>query len=277
MNITNWQGICRFFLALWLLGCLHGCTNTTLKQSALNSDLRYDEIITEEGFELAALMRTGEQVKPVRPTRIYLDGDGIPWRDNEPSTNPTGNSRLGFQLFLLDNLSSAYIARPCYEHLVMPSGCSQELWTSGRYSETVVTALTQAIEHIAPSGDIELVGYSGGGTLASLIAHRLPRVSRVLTLAANLDHEAWSKYHGSLPLTSSLNPVDDPAPAGINELHLFGSGDTIAPAALAAAYLERHAAAVGVIDGFTHRCCWVEQWPKILEAWDRQHPDAHPQ
>lgn len=273
MNITNWQGICRFFFAIWLLGCLQGCTKTTLKQSALNSDLRYDEIITE-GFKLAAVMRKVDQVKHVRPTRIYLEGDGVPWRNNEPSTNPTGNSRLGFQLFLFDNLSSAYIARPCYEQLVMPSGCYEELWTSGRYSETVVTALTQAIEQIAPSGNIELVGYSGGGTLAALIAHRLPRVSRVLTLAANLDHDAWSKHHGTIPLTLSLNPVNDSPASNVAELHLFGSEDGIAPASLAGAYFEKHSAEIGIVDGFSHRCCWIEHWSKILKEWNAQQLSA---
>jgi len=267
MNITKRQGYCRFFCALVLAICLSACASTRIDQVALKQGLNYQRIVTDL-FQLAAITRSMSFERHLTETRIYLEGDGIPWRNNEPSANPTGHKRLSLQLFLQDESATAYLARPCYEQETMPANCRPELWTSGRYSEAVVLNLIQAIEQIAPTGDIELVGYSGGGTLAALIAHRLPRVSRVLTLAANLDHDAWSEHHGSLALTSSLNPVDDsPATYG-NELHLFGSEDRIAPAAFSQGYFEKHAAAVGVIDGFTHHCCWVEQWPKILEEWE---------
>jgi hypothetical protein len=244
-------------------------------QAAHDHDLRYNKITTDL-LQLVVVTREAEYDSTRRAARIYLEGDGIPWRNNEPSANPTGQRKLGFQLFLQDKFATAYLARPCYEQQTMPTNCTPEFWIGGRYSETVVSTLIQAIEQIAPTGDIELVGYSGGGTLATLIAHRLTRVSRVLTLAANLDHDAWSQHHGSLPLTSSLNPIDDAPTLNGRELHLFGADDTIAPAALAQVYFEKHVAAVGVIDGFTHRCCWVEQWLRILEEWDGQHPDAPP-
>jgi len=275
MNINKWQGCCRFFCALVLSFCLSACSSTRLDQTALQQGLNYQRIETDL-FQLAGVTRGKPIEDHSKPSRIYLEGDGIPWRNNEPSANPTGRGRLSFQIFLQDEWATAYLARPCYEQETMPANCTPELWTSGRYSKAVVNTLIQAIEQIAPTGDIELVGYSGGGTLAALIAHRLTRVSRVLTLAANLDHDAWSQHHGSLPLTSSLNPIDDAPTLNGRELHLFGADDTIAPAALAQVYFEKHVAAVGVIDGFTHRCCWVEQWLRILEEWDGQHPDAPP-
>ena len=267
MNINKWQDWCRFFCTLVLSFFLSACSISRLDQVALKQGLNYQRIETDL-FQLAGVIRREGLEDHSKPSRIYLEGDGIPWRNNEPSANPTGQKKLGFQLFLQDESATAYLTRPCYEEETMPANCTPELWTSGRYSETVVSALMQAIEQIAPTGDIELVGYSGGGTLATLIAHRLPSVSRVLTLAANLDHDAWSEHHGSLPLTSSLNPVDDAPTSDRSELHLFGADDTIAPAALAQAYFEKHAATVGVLDGFTHHCCWVEQWPKILEEWE---------
>ena len=273
MNITKWQGYCRFFCALILASCLSACSTIRLDQTALKRGLNYQKIETDL-FQLAGVIRREGIEDHSKPSRIYLEGDGIPWRNNEPSANPTGQKKLSFQLFLQDESATAYLARPCYEQETMPANCTPELWTNARYSETVVNALMQAIEQIAPRGNIELVGYSGGGTLAALVAHRLTRVSRVLTLAANLDHDAWSKHHGSLPLTSSLNPADDARSSDGSELHLFGSDDRIAPAALAKAYFEEHTAAVGVIDGFTHHCCWVEQWPKILKEWETQESVA---
>src|SRR6056300_1239253 len=180
MNITKWQGKCRFLCTLTVLGLLSACTDFTLIRAARDHDLRYSRVTTDL-FQLVVVTREAEYNHTRGAARIYLEGDGIPWRNDEPSTNPTGQKRLSFQLFLQDKFATAYLARPCYEQETMPPNCITELWTSGRYSETVVTKLIRAIEQIAPEGDIELVGYSGGGTLAALIAHRLTRVSRVLT------------------------------------------------------------------------------------------------
>lgn len=273
MNITEWQGYYRFFFVFCVAAFFGGCASTTLVQIAQKRELNYQVIETNQ-FQLAAITRAKTNLVHARIIRIYLEGDGIPWRNNRPNINPTGQARLSLHLFLQDESATAYLARPCYEQEIMPASCTPERWTKGRYSETVVSTLIQAIEQIAPTGNIELVGYSGGGTLATLIAHRLSRVTGVLTLATNLDHDAWSEHHGSIPLTSSLNPLDDAPVVNGSELHLFGSEDRIAPAALAAAYFEKHVAAVGVIEGFTHHCCWVEQWPKILKEWEAQQSVA---
>ncbi|MEY3007839.1 MAG: hypothetical protein RI942_2181 [Pseudomonadota bacterium] len=275
MNITKWQGFRRVFTILCLAACLSACANNTLDLTTLERGFFYKEVETNL-FQIVAITRDERTNNRPNTARIYLEGDGTPWSKGQPNSNPTGRTRLGFQLFLQDKKAIAYLARPCYEHKTMPSNCTAELWTNGRYSEAVVDALIEAIEQAAPDGAIELVGYSGGGTLAALIAHRLPRVSRILTIAANLDHDAWSEHHGTLPLDLSLNPVNDTHASDTSELHLFGSRDSVAPAALALAYFENHAAAVGLVEGFTHHCCWLEQWLQILDKWDEQHPYAPP-
>lgn len=273
MRIIKLQRYCQFFVLIGLASLLGGCSNSTLVETALQHKLNYQRIETTV-FQLAVVTRVINKTKRTQPARVYLEGDGIPWVNNQPNTDPTGRDRLAFKLFMVDEAATAYVARPCYEQETMPQNCNQALWTSGRYGETVVTALMEAIEQVVPTGQIELVGYSGGGALAALLAHRMPRVSRLLTIAANLDHDAWSEHHGSIPLTSSLNPVDDAPAASLGELHLFGSEDTIAPAALATNYFEKHEAAIGLVEGFTHYCCWIEQWPQILDEWKTQESAA---
>jgi hypothetical protein len=44
--------------------------------------------------------------------------------------------------------------------------------------------------------------------VASLVAARRHDVVRLVTVAGNLDHLAWTTLHGVSPLTGSLNPAD---------------------------------------------------------------------
>jgi pimeloyl-ACP methyl ester carboxylesterase len=72
------------------------------------------------------------------------------------------------------------------------------------------------------------LGYSGGGVLAMLLAARVPETIGVVTIAANLDVQAWAAQQGGSPLIGSLDPArEPPLPA-----HVF--------------------------------CCWTALWPSIL-------------
>jgi pimeloyl-ACP methyl ester carboxylesterase len=111
-----------------------------------------------------------------------------------------------------------------------------------------------------------LIGYSGGGTLAMLLAPRLSNTVRVVTLAANLDVSAWAAYHTFTPLSGSLDPAREaPLGAHISQLHLTGARDRQIPPWLAAPVVARQPyAELVVLPGFDHRCCWEAQWPALL-------------
>lgn len=201
--------------------------------------------------------------------RVYFGGDGIPWKDGTKNSNPSGTSRLAFELFLKDPKATHYLSRPCYDIEPMPSGCQPKLWTSDRYSKEVIRTMTEAIMHVADNSDVELVGYSGGGTLAVLLAQQIPQVTRVLTLGANLDHTAWTNFHGTPALSGSENPALNGGHITGSELHLFGQNDLEVPAVVNRRYFDNNPRAnIGVIDDFDHRCCWLEQWPQILSSWE---------
>jgi pimeloyl-ACP methyl ester carboxylesterase len=203
--------------------------------------------------------------------RVYFGGDGQPWRDGRVSQDPTGRRQLGLRLFLADPAADAYLGRPCY-HVggSAAPGCTPALWTAARYGPEVVDAMAAGLAQLrqqSGAGRTELVGYSGGGTLALLVAARETSVVRVVTVAPLLDPVAWTAHHRLAPLEGSLSPLDAPARGGLDEWHLLGGRDRVVPTRLAARYAaQRPGAQFRVYDDFDHRCCWLAHWPGLLDG-----------
>lgn len=232
-------------------------------------------MIRGDNFSLVTVARKLPQQAP--RLRVYIGSDGRPWENREPASDPTGTRSLAAELMVHDPLPSLYLGRPCYHTVASNPACETSLWTSGRYSETVISAMTGALEAIIQRHSVEqltLVGYSGGGTIALLIAARLtgaqfdpPIEVAVITVAANLDIDAWTRYHDHLPLSGSLNPVDVvSSPAGFMQIHLVGNDDRRVPQMTIQRYLNTHPGAKFIrVDDFDHVCCWVQQWPELLD------------
>lgn len=208
---------------------------------------------------------------------VYIDGDGRPWGDTGrvPAEDPTTRNPLALRLLLNTPAAAAYISRPCYQD-VQVARCEPSVWTSARYSDSVVTSMTAALRNWADSRgyrEIVLIGYSGGGTLAVLIGERLQTTAGVVTLAGNLDIEAWTAHHDYLPLSGSLNPARSAAAHPWPELHLRGEDDTVVPPATTEAYFERFPSAQRrSLSGYAHVCCWVENWPGTFAGLQSQLP-----
>jgi pimeloyl-ACP methyl ester carboxylesterase len=116
---------------------------------------------------------------------------------------------------------------------------------------------------------VVLVGYSGGGAVAALVAARRDDVARLITVAANLDHAAWTTHHRLAPLRGSLNPADLAQRLEVlPQVHLAGAKDRVVPPAIAESYLgrmdDRSRARLVVVEGADHDCCWVAAWPDLL-------------
>jgi pimeloyl-ACP methyl ester carboxylesterase len=203
------------------------------------------------------------------PLWVFLEGDGRPFTagGTRIAPDPTPRRPLALELAARTPGAVLYLGRPCYYRLRDEPGCTPALWTDARYSEAVIDSLAAVIRAALESGQhtrVVLVGYSGGGTLATLLAPRIDAVRAVVTVAANLDVAAWASFHGYRPLTG-LDPATLPAGAGGARLaHLEGGRDTVVPPSLIAGYLAGHRAVVGDFPDFDHVCCWVEAWPAIL-------------
>ena len=204
---------------------------------------------------------------------VYLDGDGSPWKQHRwVNDDPTSRNPMILELMQQDKSTSVFLGRPCYHGFSHSSTCHYKHWTSHRYSNEVVNSMAQALQLWLKKNSFKhlvLIGYSGGGTLAVLMAPHITNVQTVVTLAANLDVEAWSRYHGYNPLTESLNPATFSAlNPQIKQIHLSGLKDTNVPAQIIESYADRQANALYLAYAdYDHHCCWTRVWKSILSKF----------
>ena len=212
---------------------------------------------------------------PAAVVSVYLEGDGLPWLTPRlVAQNPTPREPIALQLMRQDPHPAFYLSRPCYQGRQSLVPCEPWLWTHGRYSEEVVRSLhagvAALIRKYAPNAKIRLVGHSGGGVLAMLLAERLPAVIRVVTIAANLDIDAWADAKNYSRLQGSLNPAARrDLSTGVRQIHLVGGKDRQVPPELtidAAKGLSN--SSLVVFEEFDHHCCWAEYWSRLLKALD---------
>ncbi len=216
---------------------------------------------------------------PPRPAQsealtIYIEGDGFAWIDAAtPSFDPTPLDPLALRLALHDATGTAvYLARPC-QYVAGPDrrGCEAKYWTSHRFAPEVIEATSAAIDQLMArygAQRLELVGYSGGGAVAALVAAERGDIARLITVAAPLDHRAWTSADGLAPLSGSLNPADAwQRLRRVPQRHYFGGKDRTVSEAVARSYAERYPPGerpeIVVIQEFDHRCCWLERWRSL--------------
>ena len=141
-----------------------------------------------------------------------------------------------------------------------------------------MASLSQAIDQLstrARAQKVQLIGYSGGGALATLLAARRKDVEGLITVAGVLDVEAWTRGEGLTPLWRSLNPagaVD--GLRSIRQIHFVGQLDRDVPPRIAVSFARRFGpgASPSVVElpGYDHHCCWVRDWPALLIRAERE-------
>lgn len=271
---------CCFVMALVLAGCVTMPSPELRRTAALS-------MATAAGWESVRLLTSDFTLAGFVPRQsaandtltIYIEGDGLAWVNTaRVSPDPTPMRAVGLELALRHpHGAAAYLARPCqYVEGDDARNCSPTWWSDRRFGAEVVAAADQAVGQLKQrfqAKELELVGYSGGGAIAALVAARRSDVARLVTVAGNLDHPTWTKLHHLSPLTGSLNPADAwLALAGLPQLHFIGKQDRNVSQEVAASYQarfpEQQRPELRVIDGFDHSCCWVEQWPVLYSGGD---------
>lgn len=137
-------------------------------------------------------------------------------------------------------------------------------WTNARFS--LVHATQQAINALKArhgAKNITLIGYSGGGAIATLVAANRRDVLRLITIAGTLDTAAWVRQNSLTPLYGSLNPADAwKSLVAIPQTHWVGGKDIIVPQAVAFAYADRFPIGkkpeIIIKPTYDHTCCWVK-------------------
>lgn len=233
--------------------------------------------ISTDKFTLTAYVPNNEA--PTKTLAIYIEGDGLAWLTrSQVSMNPTPRNPIALQLALRHPKGIAvYLARPCqYDDSFDPKICKQIYWTSGRFAPEIIDASNQAISELKKRMGAErliLVGYSGGGAVATLVAAKRNDVQELITVAGNLDHRVWTSFHHVPSLKDSLNPADTwQALTQIPQRHFIGRRDKVISQEVTDSYVshfpEQSRPKVIVIPDFDHVCCWVEKWGVILDDRD---------
>jgi hypothetical protein len=222
---------------------------------------------------LMAYVRHGAATNRAQVT-VYIESDGAPWRlADEPPADPTPLKPFVIRMAIADaSPASAYLSRPCqYLSDKERRDCDPNLWMQARFSTEAVSATNKAIDQIKSStgaSAVNLVGYSGGGAMAALVAAGRSDVSCLVTVAAPLDTDAWTDALRVSRLALSGNPADATEKLrNVKQTHFRGLRDKLVPAASVKRFLERVPGAA-VIDkpDFDHQCCWSEEWRELSRA-----------
>ncbi len=264
-----------FLAAIFLVACASVPTPTSRKQSAVefaHAKGWSSRSITTSQFDL--LTSYSDAVKSSTHLTIYIEGDGFAWRTGQtPSQDPTPINPLALKLALVHpNGNAAYLARPCQYVGGAQAKCNQRYWTTARFAPEVVASMNNGVSQLKASfraQSLTLVGYSGGAAIAALIAARRDDVTELITVAGNLDHAAWTRYHNLLPLSKSENAADISVKLiGVNQRHYLGWQDAVIPPVLAKRWpLEFRGAQddnLRIISGFDHSCCWEKNWAILV-------------
>lgn len=237
-----------------------------------------DKIANSHGFT-SKLVRGGQFLiytyqkitDSALPYYIYIEGDGFIIDRGTISKDPTPRNPLLITLASIDHRPNViYIAKPCqYSLSTNRDVCNNSYWTGKRLSDDSVESINEVINKIAKNNDVNLIGFSGGGGLAALIAARNHKVKSIITIAGNLDHVAFNKLHHTEPMTASLNPIEYAKLINhIPQLHLSGAEDKIVPPIIAESFTEKsHSRCVHqkTYQGCSHAKGWSLIWGDIIK------------
>ena len=199
---------------------------------------------------------------------VYIEGDGMAWISRDQlSSNPTPVQPIALKLASIDtNANVLYVARPCqYLWPQKMNRCSSKYWSNKRGSEEVISSINQAISIVKQKQNIpsiRLIGYSGGGGIAALIADRRADVSEFVSVSGNLNYKLFTQTHNLSPMNGSIDPITVANQIGsIPQIHYVGADDKIIPKQIALSFSDK----VKVISDVSHDN-WPDKWAQILRT-----------
>lgn len=224
---------------------------------------------------------------PVRMTtarrlHVYIEGDGLAWLDRHtPSFAPTPQDPSALRLAMADASATAiYLARPCqYVQGQAFRHCDPRYWTGHRFAVELVDAMDEALDQLVSAfgtSELMLIGYSGGGAMATLLAARRSDVVGLVTVSGVLDTRTWTRDARTHDLSGSLNPAAFAARLrDVPQWHFVGERDTVVPPTVLDAFLsaqgttqhQSHRITRRELPGFDHVCCWVQAWPELSRSF----------
>ena len=258
---------------LVLILCTAACSSPAQRIDAVAAEYGLQRrVILGDTFRHIAYLKSSRSDS--HRLHVYIEGDGMPWlRGLHVAEDPTTKQPLALELANIDPENVLYLGRPCYMDLQQDGLCEEKYWTSARYSAAVVASMSAALQRVVDELNVthvSLFGYSGGGSLAMLMASdafssAIPGLDTVVTIAANLDVAAWTTQHGYLPLSESLDPMQASYSSAVNYLHYSGAADDNIPSRQLLNFVAAHGGQYRILDAVDHSCCWLQLWPELLK------------
>lgn len=260
-----------FFVIAFIF--LTGCATVPTSEVAQTNGFKQYYIQTKT-FNLASYQKI---LAPGQDVHIYIEGDGHAWVTRTMiSRDPSPRLSTVMQLAALDpHPNVVYLARPCqFSPKDLKTVCSPHYWSIGRYSSTVVQSINNAITNIKKKCNakkVHLIGFSGGGALAILVAaeRKEKDIAGICTIAGNLDLRTMDKIHRTTPLSESLDPIAVANKVrNIPQVHFSGAKDKIVPTVVAKNFItaaKLNPKSLIVIKDASHHDKWQKHWPELLK------------
>ena len=277
---TKTHKLKRFTLPLMAASLLSSCAVGTISSRGETAQriaapaFMIERTIPANPFMLTAFERVHDTGGT--SANVYIEGDGLAWvSKTRRSLDPTPKNPVSLSLASRDDAKNViYLARPCqYSKLIdNTKPCPAAYWTNKRYAPEVLSAYNEALDNIRTHHNVKsfnLVGFSGGGTVAALLAASRSDIASLRTVAGNLDHAAHSRYHNVSKLNGSLNPPDYAARLrDVPQIHYVGAQDSIVPSAILHSYMQAlgdtSCVRYDLVQGASHSDGWSDKWPALL-------------
>jgi pimeloyl-ACP methyl ester carboxylesterase len=235
------------------------------------------EIITTSDF---TILIAHKNLKPNQNALLYIEGDGQAWLSRRiRASDPTPRQSLVQDMVINQtDRPVLYMARPCQFIKTFEKPCHPSYWDRKRFAPNVISSMNEALEFLKQHYRIrgfDVVGYSGGGAIALLLAQQRTDIHSITTIAGHLDTLSVSQYHGLSPLDGSLNPADKAfLTAHIPQTHYVGDRDQIIPPVMIRNYIQAlpkgHKARIMTVPDATHD----DGWDNIkLQSSEMTHDD----
>lgn len=266
-----------FFLLfpLFFLGCSRSIPTPEERYDIANrvtTNKYKNHVFTTSNFSLFSYFSMNQCDSSIM--NVYIEGDGLAWiTKRRASDNPTPINPIALKLFNTDIATcKIYLARPC--QFIADAKCTKSSWTSHRFSQEVVASYDEVLDVLKKESNVTsfvLIGYSGGGAIATLLGAKRKDIDSIVTVAGNLDTKKWAEIHSIKPLSGSLNPSDyTNLLLGIKQIHFVGGRDEIVPKAVSDSFIYRFSDAdkknitQKVVTSFTHSEAWEEDWNNLF-------------
>lgn len=226
---------------------LCSCSNVS-QRIELGEQLRAKAGLQKRTYQTRLFTIVSFQKREEKNTLVtfYIEGDGRAWINRRRvSENPTPTDPVALKLAIADKSGNVvYLARPCqFLELENEDHCQPEYWTARRASREVVDSMNDVITRVKQeyeADQIRLVGYSGGATVAAIIATLRDDVIDLRSVAGNLDISSFTDHHELTPLHGSINPASLAKQlVHIPQKHYYSLDDAIVVPVVIESYLSK--------------------------------------